>query len=382
MSESDNLAGLDPRTVCAHSVRAPAPESLPPGAASVPSAEPIYQTTAFDFHSLGQSQTVDEQGGYVYSRFGLPNGRTLERTMAALEGGDEALATCSGMAALGCALMSMAKPGKKVLFQQDGYGGTVSLLREDFQRLGTQVEAVDVYDLDVVAKILAQGPGALIVETISNPLCLLPKLEALASLCKNAGVRLIVDNTFATPWLARPLSLGADLVLHSASKFLGGHHDLTAGVLVGSSELIAAARGVAKRFGAVVSPLDAWLTTRGLRTLPLRMERASENARALCARLKAHASVEQIHDPGLGAMFSFVVPDAARVVEQLQLIPIVPSLGGTITSISHPATSSHTMVPPEIRAELGISEGLLRISTGIEDVGDLWQDLDQALQIP
>jgi cystathionine gamma-synthase len=375
--------GLDLSTIAAHGVRAPAPEALPPGLRGVPATEPLYLNTVMEFDSLEDSlRPLAGEGGYSYARHGMPNGRSLELTLAALEGGEDALATSSGMAAIGCAVLALAGAGDRVLLQRDAYGGTGALVQQDFGRLGIAVELVDAYDVRAVEQALATPAKLLLVESISNPLVRETDVPALARLCRAAKVCFIVDATFATPVVTRPLGEGADVVMHSATKYLGGHHDLCAGILVGKQDFIAAARGVSRRFGSVVAPMDAWLCSRGVKTLAVRVERAQENARALAARLRAHPRVVAVHYPGRGALLSFEVADgaaASRFVTAVQLVTLAPSLGGTTTSLSHSATSSHRGLSPEGRRAIGVSDGLLRVSLGLEAEADLWKDFEQAL---
>ena len=216
-----------------------------------------------------------------------------------------------------------------------------------------------------------------VVETISNPLCREVDIPALAGVCRAEGALLLVDNTFATPVLERPIAAGAPLVLHSATKFLGGHHDLCAGVLAGEAEFIRLARGVARRFGMHAAPLDAWLCCRGIRTLAVRIERAQENARALADKLRGDGRVRGVCYPGRGAMLSFDVGDGAEGVVGNGIG--VAGEGETATTVHHPATSSHANLAPDARRALGIGDGLLRLSVGIESVADLWGDIEQAL---
>jgi cystathionine gamma-synthase len=372
-----------PATIAAHTVRAPSPESLPDGERATPSAEPLYQTSVFDFESIEDSdKPLGGAGGYVYARYGLPNARSLELTLAALEGADDALATSSGMSAVACCVLAAAKTGERVLVQRDAYGGTLVLLARDFARLGVTFETIDAYDVAAVRAALARPAKLVIVETLSNPLVREVDVAKVAAVCRERGALLAVDNTFATPVLRRPVEQGADLVIHSATKFLGGHHDLCAGVLAGGAAFVAEARGVAKRFGMTAAPLDAWLACRGVRTLDVRMERAQATTSALAAWLSADRRVRAVHHPGWGAMISFDVGDlaaASRVVRALSLVTLTPSLGGTTTTVSHSATSSHRGMTPDERRALGIGDGLLRLSVGLESVEDVKRDLDAAL---
>ncbi len=377
------LDGLQLSTIAAHGVRAPNPETLPVGQRGVPATEPLYLNSVIEFDSLEASLgPLAGEGGYCYARHGMPNGRSLELTMAALEGGEDALATSSGMAAIGCILLAAAGAGDRILLQRDAYGGTGALIATDFGRLGITVELVDAYDPAAVAHALERPAKALLVESISNPLVRETDVRALATLCKARGVLLVVDATFSTPVVARPLAEGADVVMHSATKYLGGHHDLCAGLVIGKRDFVERARGVARRFGSIVAPMDAWLASRGLKTLAVRMERAQATAGALAARLRAHAKVKVVHYPGKGALLAFDVGEGAavsRLIAAFELITLAPSLGGTSTSVSHSASSSHRGLTPEERQALGIGGGLLRVSVGLEAEADLWNDLEQAL---
>jgi len=370
-------------TRAAHGVRAPSPESLPDGQRSEPSAEPIYQTAVFDFPTIESSLApLALEGGYVYSRFGLPNARSLELSVAALEGAEDGVAAASGMAAIAATVLARAASGDRVLLQRDAYGGTTSLFALDFARFGLRVETVDAYDVGGVERALAAPAAVLLVETFSNPLVRPVDIAALAALCRDRRTLFVVDNTFATPIVTRPLELGAAAVLHSGTKFLGGHHDLTSGVVVGDARLCRDVRGVVRRLGMTVAPFDAWLTCRGLKTLAVRMERACTNAAELAERLRKDKRVAAVLYPGQGALVSFDVGDgdgAARLVAALELVTLTPSLGGTTTTLSHAATSSHRGLDPAARRAMGIGDGLLRMSVGIEAVADLWADLDRGL---
>jgi len=365
-------------TLTARGERAPAPGTD----VGRPSAEPLYQTAVFDFPSIAASEPAFEGNGYVYTRNGRPNAASLEQSIAKLEGAEAALATASGMTAVLCALWAATKPGERVLCQRDVYGGTRALLDADAPRLGLTVEYIDAYEPAKVADGLARGARFLLVETLSNPLLREVDIGALAWHTRAASAVLCVDNTMATPVFRRPLEQGADLVLHSVTKFLGGHHDLCAGALAGRRTLIDAARAASVRMGLSAAPLDAWLAQRGLRTLSVRMQRAQATARTLAPRLNEHAAVRQVHYPGWGALLSLDLGDRAaaeRLVTRCTQIRLTPSLGGTETALSHSASSSHRALSAEERARLGIGEGLLRMSVGLEEASDLWDELAQAL---
>jgi cystathionine beta-lyase/cystathionine gamma-synthase len=286
-----------------------------------------------------------------------------------------------------CAVLAYAGAGDVVAVQSDAYGGTLAMLRQDLAQLGIRTVATDPLDPADVARALRPADGTppprlLLVETLSNPLLRAVDVPALVGAGRAAGVPVVVDNTFATPVFRRPLADGADLVVHSATKFLGGHHDLCAGVLAGRPEIVEKARGIARRLGTTVAPFDAWLCSRGIRTLAVRMERSAENARRLAEFLAGHPAVAAVRYPGWGALVTFDTGSLAAadaVLRASKLIPLVPSLGGTDTTFSHPATSSHRGLSPEARRALGIGDGMLRMSVGIEAFEDLRADLAQAL---
>ncbi len=351
-----------------------------PASEIAPHTEPLYQTSVFDFPSIEASlPALAGKGGYVYARHGLPNCDSLAHAVAALEGAEAGVATSSGMAAVTAATLALCSAGDRAVVQSDAYGGTPAVFRRDFERLGIETTCVDAYDVDAVARAL---PGAklLLVESISNPLLARVDLEALSARCRDAGATLLVDNTFATPIGYRPLEHGADGVLHSATKFLGGHHDLVAGALVGSRELVDAARGVAIRMGLHASPFSAWLAVRGIRTLEVRMRRAWETAAELAKRFAQDTRVSAVYSTEQCALVTFDLGSyeaAERFVASLSLITLSPSLGGVTTTVSHCATSSHRALSEEERAALGIGPGLLRLSVGVENVEDLWAELSR-----
>jgi cystathionine gamma-synthase/methionine-gamma-lyase len=380
--------------------RAPAP-------AETPVSTPLYHSVGYLEPSAARMEAVfaGEQAGYVYRRYESPTVDAFERAVATLEGGEAAFATASGMAAVHAALLAAgARAGSAVVAAQDCYGATYSLLNTLMAEQGTTVAFVDVTDLGQVQTALAQRrPAALLVETLSNPLLKLADIAALAELAHAAGAALIVDSTFATPYLCQPLSLGADFVVHSASKYMGGHGDVLAGVIVTSSENRQRLFTLEKLLGAVLAPEVAWLALRGLKTLPLRMERHCANALHVATWLAAHPAVARVHYPGLpshpqhdlaqhllggrgyGGMIAFDLCHATqqaafRFLDALQLVLPATTLGDVYSLALYPVMASHRAVPPVERARLGISDGLLRLSIGIEDAADIVEDLDQALQ--
>jgi cystathionine gamma-synthase/methionine-gamma-lyase len=345
-----------------------------------------------------------EEQGYVYRRYESPTVEAFERAMAILEGGEAACAFASGMAAIhGALLAAGVRSGTSVVAAQDCYGATYSLLETLMSQQGVRVAFVDTTDLDQVAQAVArEQPAAVLVETVSNPLLKLAELEPLARLAHAASAALIVDNTFATPCLCRPLELGADFVVHSASKYIGGHGDVLAGVVISSAANRQRLMALEKLLGAVLAPEVAWLALRGLKTLPLRMRQHCANALQVALRLAQHPAVARVHYPGLpthpqrdlarrlfgdggfGGMVAFELHDATqaaafRFLDRLQLVIPATTLGDVYSLALYPVMASHRTLPPAERERLGIGEGLLRLSIGIEDAADIVADLDQAL---
>lgn len=372
-----------------------------PGATR-PAVAPIYQTSVYEFESLDQVDAVSEGelAGYLYSRNGLPNSDSLAEAMATLEGAEAGLATGSGMGAISVALLSQLGQGDHLLAASELYGVTMALLREDLPRWGVQVSYFDTGDAASAERSWTPQTRAVWVETLSNPRLGLADLPGLADLAHRRGALLMVDNTFASPAVCQPHRFGADLVMNSLTKFLGGHDDLTAGALTGSAALIGQARRFSVRLGTFLAPFDAWLAVRGIKTLAVRLAAACANAQTLAERLAAYPAVLAVNYPGLdshpqralvrqllprqaGAMLSFEVPGgragADQVIRRLRHIPFAPSLGGVRTAVSHPGTTSHRAMPPAERARLGIGDGLIRVSVGIEAIEDIWADLEQAL---
>jgi methionine-gamma-lyase len=346
-----------------------------------PHVEPLYQTAVYDFPSLRASVPALAGEDFVYARHGLPNAETLARVVAELEGAEAGLATTSGMSAIAAVVIGSVGAGDRIVVQRDAYGGCKALFDGDLARLGVTASYVDAYDPGAVGAALA-GARLLLCESIANPLLRAAPLQELADLCRRHNVISVCDNTFATPLGCRPLAAGIDVVVHSATKFLGGHHDLLAGVAVGPTRRIDAARGVALRMGLMASPLDSWLAVRGIRTLDVRWQRACANSAELARRLDAHPAVGAVFAAPGCAMVTFDVgsQDAAEaLVGRLAMIRYTPSLGGTTTTVMHPATSSHRALSAAERAAFGIGPGLMRMSVGIEAVDDVWAELDLAL---
>jgi len=342
------------------------------GAISVP----IYQSATFAHPALGAST------GYDYTRSGNPTRQALEDALADLEGGYAAYSFASGLAAL-TAVLFLFKAGDHLLLGDDLYGGTYRLVDRIFSRFGLTVNYVDTTDLAAVEASLRDNTKALLLESPSNPMLKISDLKKIAQLCRERGVISVVDNTLLTPYLQRPLELGCDLVVHSATKYLGGHNDLLAGVVVASSEKLAQEVALVQNAGgAVLAPHECWLLLRGLKTLAVRLDRQQENAAALASWLGDHPLVEAVYYPGLGAMLSFRLREAAlvgQVLGKIKVISFAESLGGVESLLTYPLLQTHTDVPEETRRRLGIDDRLLRLSIGIEHSSDLRDDLEQAL---
>lgn len=366
------------------------------GSPRPPAGAAIYQTAPFVFGSIAELAAAFARGGNdaVYSRQGNPTVRVAEVKLAALEGAEDAVAFASGMGALAAILSSHLVSGDRLLAAGDLYGGSLAHLRW-LERRQPEI-AVDVVPLGEIAQRLERGPAPrmVLVESPSNPLLTCVDLAGLAALTAPRGTLLVVDNTFATPVLQTPLALGADLVVHSASKYLGGHSDVTAGFVAGGSELLAPVREALMLAGACLDPHAAFLLARGMKTLELRILRQSENAARLAAFLHGHPAVAAVHYPGDdpvarrqmkagGGMLACELhggePVLREFVEHLELFRIIPSLGGVESGVSLPALTSHRHLTAGERAALGIGDSLVRLSVGIEGYDDLAADLEGAL---
>ncbi len=381
-------------------------ERVPP-ADFTPVATPIHPSVGFLYESMDDLDAIfaTTREGYVYPRYGSPTLSAFETAMADVEAGEAAMAFASGMAAIHAALLAAGvRAGTAVVAAMDVYGATFTLLQRLFAELGVKARWVDVTDLKAVEAALAETrPVALIAETISNPLLKVADLPALAGKAHQYGARLLIDNTFASPFLCNPIAHGADFVIHSATKYIGGHGDVMAGVVVTSMENRRTLYELNKLVGGVLGPFEAWLALRGLKTLPLRMRQQCANAQRVAEWLTNQPGIARINYPGLprhpqhdvahrlfsergyGGMLSFEIAgaDKARVfrfMEALQLCLPATTLGDIYSLVLHPATSSHRSLSPEEREKVGIREGLVRLSVGIEDVDDIVADLSQALE--
>jgi cystathionine gamma-lyase len=353
---------------------------------------PIYATSTYTQEAPGKHK------GYEYSRSGNPTRQALETCLAALEGGERGLAFASGLAAT-TAVFSILKPGDEVAASADLYGGTYRLLERVFKSWGLMARYTDDPSPSGFARIITPATKLVWIETPTNPLLQIVDIAAIADLAHKAKALLAVDNTFASPYLQQPLKLGADLVVHSTTKYLGGHSDVVGGAVVGRRDLLQPIAFYQNAAGGVPGPFDAWLTLRGIKTLAIRMERHCANARKLAAWLAEQPPVQRVFYPGLpkypghelakrqmrdfGGMISVSLKggkeSALRLLTRTKLFSLAESLGGVESLIGHPTTMTHASIPADIRQARGIDDGLVRISVGIEDVDDLQQDLQQAL---
>lgn len=371
-----------------------------------PVVTPIQPTVGFVYENMDDLDAIfaTTQEGYVYPRYGSPTVTAFETAIADLEGGEAAYAFASGMAALHAALLAAGvRAGSTVVAALDVYGATYTLLNRLFSELGASVRLVDVADLAAVEAALAEAqPAALVAETISNPLLKVAHVPALGELAHRYGAQFLLDNTFATPYLFTPLAHGADFVIHSATKYIGGHGDVMAGVVVTSAANRRKLYDLTLIVGGILGPFEAWLALRGLKTLPLRMQKQVGNAARIAAWLAEQPQVARVNHPslpahpqhtlarqlfgerGFGGVLSFEIAGADkntafRFMERLKLCLPATTLGDIYTLVLHPATSSHRSLSPEARARIGISDGLIRLSAGIEEVEDIIADLAQAL---
>jgi methionine-gamma-lyase len=377
----------------------------PPLEGSRSIAVPLYQTSgfAFDDPAVFADGMNRPDGPFVYGRLSNPTVRSLEEAVAGLEGGVGAVATGSGMGAINSVLLGLLKPGDHVIAQKALYGGTAGMLNDLVARFGIEVSYVPEDDPAALRAAVRPSTKLVYLETIANPVTQVADLPGMCAAAREAGLVSVVDNTFASPILCRPIEHGADIVVHSTTKYLSGHTDVLGGIAVfASDELHRKVWKYATSLGATADPFAAWLTLRGIQTLPLRMERHCANTRELALRLDAHPAVAAVHWPGLpshpshalaakllpdfGGVFSFdlVGGRAAgeRFMRAVRLALLAPSLGGVETLILHPATTSHKSLTAEELARHGIGEGTVRVAVGIEHVEDLWADFEQALSQP
>ena len=354
-----------------------------------PVATPIYASATFTYDSMQEIDQVfsGEKAGFIYTRYGNPTIGALEAAMRDVEEGAIACAYATGMAAVHAALLACdLKAGSTVLASQDLYGATTSLLQSVFSAFDVKTVTVDYSDLNAVREKAREiRPQVLIAETISNPLLKVCDIETTAAIAREQNARLIIDNTFATPYLVQPLKLGADMVVHSATKYLGGHADTMGGIVVSRDEFDQQALfTVMKLVGGVLGVWDAHEILRGLKTLGVRVDRQCENASRLASHLRENAHISRVHYPNIGGLLSIELREdtrdaAFRFMNALKMCVRSTSLGDVFSSVLHPATSSHRDLLPARRHELGIVDGLVRISVGIESIDDIIADIEQAL---
>jgi cystathionine gamma-synthase/methionine-gamma-lyase len=372
-----------------------------------PVSTPIYNSVGYLYEDLKDLDAVfaNERPGYVYARYGSPTNSALEEVLADLEEGEAALTFGSGMAAVYAALMAAGvKAGAALLSAFDVYGATYAICARLLPDWGVKTKFVDVTDLGEVQRVLAElKPAAIILETISNPLMKVADIPAITKLAHRAGAKVIVDNTFATPVLYQPLKHGVDFCVHSTTKYIGGHGDVMGGAIVSSKANRKILHEIIKMTGGNLGPAEAWLTLRGVKTLPLRMRQHCTNAMEVAKRLQGHPQISKVNYPGLvdhpqhelamklfpeglfGGMISFEIKSAGkkevfRFMESLDLVLPATTLGDVYSLTLYPAMSSHRALTPEERKKGGISDGLVRLSVGIEEVGEIIGDLEQALE--
>ena len=368
------------------------------GAVSVP----IYQTSTFVFESAeqGAARFAGKEKGYIYTRLGNPTVKALEKSLAGLEEGEDARACSSGMAAINTAVLSVVRKGDHVVSTENLYGGTAKLFSDILPKFGIEFTLVDTSHIENVELAIRKNTKILYIETPSNPTLKLTNIREVAKIAKEHDAVSIVDNTFMSPYFQQPLTLGADVVVHSLTKYLSGHSDVVGGIVIGYQDFIDKMDPVLKNTGGTLGPFEAWLTLRGIKTLHIRMERHNENAMKVAEFLEAHEKIEKVYYPGLkssdqydlakrqmsgfGGIVSFEVKgglEAGRkLMNSVRLCTLAVSLGAVETLIEHPASMTHAVVPREERLRTGLTDSLVRLSVGIEDVEDIIEDLQSALE--
>ncbi|MBY6137169.1 methionine gamma-lyase [Leisingera sp. XS_AS12] len=364
---------------------------------------PLHLTSTFTFETAeaGGEMFAGERAGHIYSRISNPTCDLLEQRIATLEGAEAGLALSSGMGAITAVLWTLLSPGDEVIVDKTLYGCTFAFMRHGLAKWGVTITHVDMTDPENLRAAVSEKTRVVYFETPANPNMRLVDIAAVSEIAHSVGAQVVADNTYATPYLTRPIELGADIVVHSATKYLGGHGDVVAGLVAGTAEQVAEIRlvGMKDMTGAVMAPFNAMLILRGLKTLALRMDRHCASAMDVARYLEAHPAVGAVHFPGLesfpqhdlagrqmaqpGAMIAFEIDGGMeagiRFMNALKLIQRAVSLGDAETLIQHPASMTHSTYTPEERAEHGISDGLIRLSVGLEEVADIISDLDMAL---
>lgn len=394
--DKHNQRGFGFGTMAIHAGQKPDPQT---GALSTP----IYQTSSFIFPDVDRAAArfAGQEEGYIYFRIGNPTQAALEEKMAALEGSEAALAFGSGMAAITGTLLAMVDRGDHLLADNTLYGSTYTFFSHMLPRFGVEVTFTDMSNPQNVERSIRENTKVVYFETPANPTMKLVDIAAVCALAHGAGARVVVDNTFMSPYLQRPLKYGVDVVVHSATKYISGHGDVIAGVAAGTKNFLDTVRKTTlKDMGGIISPFDAWLCLRGLKTLVVRMDRHSHNAMQVSRFLESHPLIERVYYPGLpshpqhqlakqqmtgfGGLIAFEVKggleSGKRMLNSLHLCHLAVSLGDVATLIQHPASMTHASVPQEERIKMGINDGLIRLSVGLEDPADIIEDLAQALE--
>ena len=363
---------------------------------------PIYQTSTFVFKNVAQgaARFAGEEEGYIYTRLGNPTITALEEKIACLEGGEDTAAFGSGMAAVSAAIMALVNQGDHVVHSSALYGCTFAFLHELISRFGVTATGVDTADLEAVKKAIRPNTKVVYIESPTNPTMRVTDIQAVAEIAHAHGAKVVVDNTFMTPYLQRPLEMGADVVLHSATKYINGHGDVIAGLVISDKDTMTKIKMTTlKDIGGIMSPFNAWLILRGLKTLPLRMDRHNSNAMAIAKYLEKHPAVAKVYYPGLesfdqhelakkqmsgfGGIMAFELKGGfeagVRLMNGVKICHLAVSLGDIDTLIQHPASMTHSVVPEAERLAANITPGLVRLAVGLEDVEDIIADLEQAL---
>jgi len=361
---------------------------------------PIYETSVFGFSSTKELMDVmsEKVEGYTYTRYGNPTVATVERKMTELEGAEDSAVFSSGMAAIVTTMLTLTSSGDHVVSTRDLYGGTLAFFKDVLPKFDVEVSFVETTDIDEIKSAIRGNTRVVFVETPTNPTLKIVDVSKVAKLCKKRGVKVVVDSTFASPYNLQPLHFGVDVVVHSATKYLGGHNDVTAGVVCGSKDFVQNLKVMRKHLGGTLDPHAAWLLLRGLKTLGLRIERHNSNGMKVARHLEKHPKVKRVYYPGLpshpqysmarkqmsgfGGVVSFELDGdfetAMKFVDNLKLCFLAASLGGAETLATQPVTSSHYYVSAEDRKKAGITDELIRLALGIEDPEDIIADLDQA----
>ncbi len=364
-------------------------------------AIPIYETSSFSFDSAeqGAARFAGKEEGYIYTRLGNPTIRALERSVAELENGEDARACASGMAAITTTLMSIVKKGDHVVATDCLYGGTLKLFLDILPKFGIDFTLIDSSDASNIKAAVRENTRLIYIETPSNPTLKLTDIRETVKIATEFGLLTVVDNTFMSPCFQRPIEFGADIVIHSLTKYLSGHSDVIGGIVVGSRSFLKTFDPIFKNTGPTLGPFEAWLTLRGIKTLPIRMEKHNENAILIAGFLEEHLKIESVYYPGLkshsqhdlakrqmgafGGVLCFQVRGGLeagiKLINSMKLCTLAVSLGSVETLISHPASMTHSLITREERLKAGITDNLMRLSVGIENVEDIMQDLEQAL---